>query len=543
MTIDSSEEYKVAADGAKPEYTIKGNTYGGLIKCMELKGYLKNGNVSHADISPDNYSEYPYSVDYAFDKVKDVKQTLKLSYGYPVAFKTNGYGPSFGLDSDVRIPSTKCMIGEMIATTPTLLNKGQDILLQELASICKNGTAQQIADARRSIGNADALKDIAEKLRADLDAGYLVAVQKDVERITTAMDKLENQINSEKDTMDEKTAKTVVRKYADLARELDSLYLSPAVKHLDELMTARAAMDDGEARDKVDEEIRVLNQNIGKFSSRNQTAFSNLYGLMEKYALNDSAKNIEDIRLKSYLYSRVFAGSNTDRRGTPLTFEQANQKQVSVMQSFEKTMGDWTDQYLAGQGNTYPLKKTEKERTAAVNRMNSRWQTYQQNEQKTYNKYCTGIFGASNPVQCRAFMAGAEQRRANEVKKYQKDNQYVGTRDAKLARLGGNYDAYQRATVEQRTREAENASPYGSSYTSFDDNFSDAYPLYQGPAAGSSSYDAWRTSMTGQSPQLGAQQPFLHYDPYQGMPGAGMPMQQVQQGQYQMPQQQGWASM
>ena len=72
--------------------------------------------------------------------------------------------------------------------------------------------------------------------------------------------------------MDEKTAKIVARKYADLARELDSAYIKPAIKHLDDLMTQRSTMEEGEARDKIDEEIEALNQGIGKFSGRNQTA-------------------------------------------------------------------------------------------------------------------------------------------------------------------------------------------------------------------------------------------------------------------------------
>jgi hypothetical protein len=427
------------------------------------------------------------------------------------------------------------MSAEKVAEAPTYLNEGRDVLLQRLSDTCKNGTAQQIADARKSIGNAEALKDIADKLRAQLDAGYLEKVQQDVERISGDMDKLENQINKEKDSMDEKTAKNVSKKYADLSRELDNAYLNPAIKHLDDLMSQRSSMEEGDSRDKVDEEIKGLNTNIGKFSNRNQTSFANLYGVMEKYALTDTAKNIEDIRLKSYLYSRVFSGANTDKRGQPLTFEQANQKQVKLMQNFDKTMGDWTDQYLVGQGNMYPIKKTEKERQSIVNRMNSRWQTYQQSEQENYNKYCTGIFGASNPVKCKSFMSGAEQRRAQEVKKWQKDNQVVMTRNAKLDRMGTNYNAYLKTAAEQRASQDEMYNPYGSSYTSFEDNFGDQYPGYQAPTAASSGYDAWRYSMGGQQPG-GMTMPQQQYPMMQN---AQMPMQ----GQYQMQQQGGWASM
>ena len=510
-----------------------GKTYGEYIKCLEEKQYLVDGKIDHDKISGKEYSEYPYVVDYTFDKVKDVKKTLKLSYGYPKAFKGNdagSYGKPFGTDQSVVMPDSLCMEAEMIATDPIYLNRGQDILLEQIAITCRTGDAQHIAEARRSIGNAEALKDIADKLRAQLDSRYLVVVQADVDRITTALDKLEDQINKEKDSMDEKTAKNIARKYADLVNELDTVYLNPAIKHLNELMTAREAMADGPARDKVDEEILALNTNIGKFSSRNQTSFANLYGLMEKYALNDSAKNIEDIRLKSYVYSRVFAGSATDKRGKPMTFDQAREKQVSVLKKFDRTLDDWTDQYLVGQGNTYPLKKTEKVRQAAINKMNTRWQKYQEKEASDYQKYCTGMMGASNPVRCKSFMAGAEQRRASETKKWQKDNQFVTGQTAKLERMGGNYNTYLRATAEQRSREDDNYDPYGSSYSSFEDNFDETHPAYQAPTAASAGYDTWRYSMNGQNPQ---QFPMPNY----GQQWAG----QVQPGQYQMQQPQSYA--
>jgi hypothetical protein len=136
-------------------------------------------------------------------------------------------------------------------------------------------------------------------------------------------------------------------------------------------------------------------------------------------------------------------------------------------------------------------------------------------------------------------MTGAEQRRAQEVKKWQKDNQVVLTRNAKLDRMGTNYNAYLKTAAEQRAAQSEMYNPYGSSYTSFEDNFADQYPGYQAPTAASSGYDAWRYSMGGQQPGMMMQQ----QQQYPMMQNAQMPMQ----GQYQMQQPGmmggGWASM
>ncbi|MGZ3789653.1 MAG: hypothetical protein ACXVLQ_14080, partial [Bacteriovorax sp.] len=208
--------------------TEDGKTYSQYLKCLEDKKILKDGKIDHDTISGKEYSEYSYVLDYSFDKDKDIKKTLKLSYGYPKAFAgKDGYPSAYGADPSVELPSSLCMVAEKIQPQMTYLNKGQDVMIEELKEICKSGDAQKIAEARKSIGNADALKDIADKIKSELDAGYLVAVKQDVAKIAADMTKIEDRLNREKDTLDEATSKKLARQYADLAKDLDSKFLNP----------------------------------------------------------------------------------------------------------------------------------------------------------------------------------------------------------------------------------------------------------------------------------------------------------------------------
>ncbi len=520
-SIDTCGKFKpqMVQDPESKNVTImmvhdSGKTYGEVIECLKESKVLVDDVVDHEKLEGKQYSEYSYVLDYDFDKEKDVKKTAKVSFGYPKAFQgKDGYPTVYGKDNSVSLPSTLCIEAEKITSDYVYINKGQDVLLKELKDICKSADAQKIAEARKSIGNADALKDIADKIKAELDAGYLAAVKQDVEKIFKEMQKIEEKVNKERNTLDEAAAKKLAAKYAELAKDLDSKYLNPAIYRLDALMKQRSEMEEGEARDKVDAEIKKLNEDIAMFSKRNPTSFANLYSMMEKYAIVDSAKTIEDIRLKSFLYSKVYAGPDDAKRGKAMSFEDANQRQSNGLTKFEKTLNDWTDVYLVGQGNQYPIRRTEQERNQAFQRANNRWNEYQKQEQTNYRKYCTGMFGPSNPIQCQNFMKGVDQRRNQELKRREKDLQYIKGRNDKLNRMSVSYGEYQRKESERSMADQAQYDPWGSSYTSYEDSFYDIYPQYNqySGAQPQPGYEAWRYNMAGAGQQ---QNPLMMANPY-----------------------------
>lgn len=507
-----------------------GKTYSQYLTCLEQKKILHDGQIDHDSIPGKEYSEYSYELDYSFSKDKDIKKTAKISFGTPVGFlDTVGkdiYPPAYKVDMEEtsKVIGPLCMKAEMIQSEMTYINEGQDILLEKMKTACQSNDSQKIAEAKRSLGNADALKDVFDKVKEALDASYLLAIKNDKEngvpKILANMQKIEDQFLGEAKTMDEATARKLSKKYADLAKELNSKFIDPSIDRLNSLMKKREDMDsDDPKRDVIDKEIKGLNADIGEFGKREIRA--KVYDtVMEKYAIVDSAKVIEDIRLKSILYSNVYAGP-AEGRAKALTFQEANQKQFNGMKIFEKALIDWNDLYLAGKGNTAPLQKTEKERTAAIDRMNKRWVDFQTNEQKKYQKYCgIGMTGyPSNPVQCQAFSASAKSRLDSELNRRTKDLQYISGRERKLGKMSANYGEYQKREVAADNQQTE-IDLYGSSY--------ELDPSYYNTQA-ASPYGQFSGAEYGQMRGGG-----LNY------PGMVNPQMPVQPGQYAGQMQSGW---
>ncbi|MEA9354836.1 hypothetical protein SHI21_01390 [Bacteriovorax sp. PP10] len=517
-------------------------THKDLEDCLVEKNIIVDGKIDYDKVPGKGYSESISTFDYDFDKKKDVKNTVTVSYGYPKSYDSDeGYKALFGFeDRTPNVPGESCMRTEKIADNSVYINEGRDVLIERINAACMSEDAQKIADAKRSMGNADALKDIAEKIKSEMDAAYLVAVKKDVLAISNKMSKIEDNLNKNKDSMDEAKAKKLMAEYASLAKDLDRDFLNPAIKRLDNLMLKRAALDDDEspaARD-LDAEIKKINEDVSQFSKRNPTSFASVYSVMEKYALNDSAKTIEDIRLKSYLYGKVYAGPTDDRRGKPLSFESANQQQVQKLSSFEKTLNVWSDVYLVGKGNMLPIQRTERERQGAIDRMNSRYAAFEKKELSDYNNYCSvGMLGSvKNPVKCKEFVGGRDKRMQNELKKREKDLLYVRSKNDMLTKMGTSYNDYQRNVASKEAAEAEMYDPTGSTYTNYDDNFADRFPGYYGPSS-TTAYDPNMYNMGGVSGSMNMGQPQMmmaQQQQYGGQQGYQYQMQQPQGGGQQM---------
>ncbi len=521
--------YKTDANGTVTEEQNQVLTHGEFEDCLRKKEILSDKGTINWDKVPSNgYSESSTPFDYDFDKKADAKKTVSISYGYPKSFDSDaGYPARYGFDENLKVPGEACMKAELIAEKPVYINKGKEVLIAEINAVCQTGTAQEIANLRRTIGNAEALKDIADKLKAEMDAGYLIAAKKDVARIDIDMKKIEDKLNKEKDTLTESEAKKLTSKYAALAKELNTVFIDPAIIRLDALMVKRSNLDDDSEELKViDEEIKKLNEDISQFAKRNPTSFASVYSIMEKYAITDDAKVIEDIRLKSYLFSKVYSGRTDERRGKQLSMEEATKQQFSSMQKFDKVLTDWTDVYLVGQGNTFPIKRAEKERQGTIDKMNTRWANYEKKEYKDWADSCgAGMLGSQkNPVKCRQWNEGLQKRRATELKKREKDLLYIKGRNEKLEKMGGSYNEHQRKMASREESEADMYEPYGSSYSSYEDNFSDRFPGYYGPTT-STAYNGANYNMGGVSNSM-----------MMGQQQMTMPGQQMQPGQFQMQQ-------
>jgi hypothetical protein len=535
----------------------KNMSHGQLAECLQKASVKKDGTdfkpvaeksderksvydpkFNHDLVPGKYYTESTYLLSYDFDKKKDVKETISVSMGFPSAYNSkDGYNPISEFESKSgSFPGVTCMLTETIPTAGSkklFVNKGRDVLIEEINDICRNGNAQDVAAARDSLGNADALSDIADKIRSSLDAEYLKKAKVEAKAIYEKMGKIEERLAGDLEKMDQKKAKKDVDTYAELAKELDSLYINKAINRIDNLLVQREKLDsDSEEIKKIDQEIEALNEEIGAFSRRS-SGFANVYGVMEKFAFTDQAKVIEDIRKKSEVFSRVYEGDE-DKRGPKLTLETANKEQAEHMQRVGRVMVDWFDVHQASKGSMYPIKKTEKEIQAVATRMNSRMAALEKKDREDYNNYCTYGWtgGQKNPVKCREWSTTRQVKINAELKRREKDLLYIRGRSQKLDKMGNSYNLHMRSVASREVADAGKYDPFASSFSGIEDTFQERYPQYYGSQV-STAYDPMMYQMGGmqQSMMMGQQQMM--------MPGA---QQQMMPGQNQL-QMGGWPSL
>ena len=499
---------------------------------------LVDGKIDHDKVPKNGYTESTTSFGYKFDKKDEVVNDITVSYAFPKSYNSvDGYRPLYGIiENAPPIPGQKCMLSEKVAGTSTYINEGAEAWIEKINTACETRNVDEIISVKKSAGNAPALHHVMAKVMEEMDTAIFNLSKPEAERINNEMVAIETKLNKNRDSMDEAQAKKEITKYTNLVKELDTKFINPAIYRLDNLMKKRdtIADDDSAEMKALDEEIKNLNEEIGKFSKKNQTSLVSLYSTMEKYAFNDSAKAIEDIRLKSHFYAQVYGGPTDSRRGKPITFEKANKEQFDRLKKFEKSLDSWTDVYLVGQGNMFPIVKTEREREGAINRMNSRYAAFEKKEMTDYNNYCSAGMtgGVRNPVKCKQFMSGRDKRMSIELKKREKDLYYIKGKNDKLTKMGMTYNEYQNKLASQEVGDPDFYDPTGSSYTSYEDNFSDRFPGYFGPTS-SSAYDASMYNMSGSSVNLG-QTPMMitQQQQYNAQPGYQFQMPQQQQQQY-----------
>lgn len=511
-------------------------SYAAYIKCLKEeeklineKGELDFSKIDGAKFISENWSFPPVAIG---DKDKSVAVYYLESKRTASDFKIKETSPKWtpvltpaGIDKEVNKEDYNCYVPEKVAT----IQQSPEEVLQEIQKICATGSSEKVRDLRGSLGNYSSIVGSLDKIRLALDASYLekvLAEENGVKKIYADMKKIEDKLISEKDSLEEAAAEKLVKQYADLSLKLNKDFLDHAIAHIEDLMKVREGLEPEDERIKsIDAEIKNLNEKIGEFSKKRPAAYRALLEVEEKFALTDSAKIIGDVHAKSFLYSQVYAGPKDSSRGSQkLTFTEARDKHMTTMKKFEKNLDDWNDAYQVGKGSTYPLKKTEKERTNAITKMNKRWYDYQQSEYKKYNQYCgIGWTGSvKNPIQCQAFTKGIDKRKNAELKRREKDLKYIASRNEKLGKMGTNYNEYQRRRVAQESDSEEE----DESSSDYEATFADTYPEYYA-TQGASSYDPGQYSM-GMQGNMGNMS-------NQGMyPQMINPQMPVQQGQYQL---------
>lgn len=542
MTLVGTRTTKEMVDGVEKS-TVTPNvqlTYAEFEECLTEKKILVDGQINHDKINEDKnlsniYKSAEYEIDYEFNKKNDITKSISLTFGFPVAFGKD-YGAKHAYDKDVAVPGEACMVAENVSDKKVLLNKGREDYIQDFINACKSGNASEIEIARRDLGNAEALKDIADKIRAELDAGYLVAVRKDVEKIYKELEKIEDKLNNPKE-MDEKKARDLMAKYAEQLKLLDSIFLDKAISRVKELLVQREKLDeDSPEVAAIDEEIKTLNTQIGEFSNRSN--LNPVYLTLEHFFLKGSAEVVESIFLKSKTYSNVNAAKNG------LSIEEAVKKHNEEYKKFKPVLAEWEEAHQVRKGNQAPVVKAQREIQNAMVRKNSRLQAFRKKEMEDYNSYCTAnMLGMmKNKTRCTEFFAGKDKRERAQLKRYESDMKFISAKERKLNKFAQAYGDFEsKRSAHQERNEVERYE--GASASGFEEDFNERFSSFSGstqpgfvdPNMFSMGAPSFGQSQFGQ-PQMFQQQPQMMMGQQQMMPGFQQPMMGQQMGG-------GWPSM
>lgn len=508
-------------------------TYKEFEECLVKEKIMVDGKIDHGSHPLKFYTGATYSTQFKFDRKKDVKKTATVSFAHPNEYddETLGYGAVYGYDDRAGSAVGACTRAELVSDKILYINQGEEAIIAIINEICEKGTAQEIAEASKTWGNADALKDISDKVLAEMQAGYLIKARKEVEDKYKKMSVIGDQLGKELETMDEATAKKKVKDYEHLVTEVDDMLITPSIARLDFLMNERSKLEEDTPRVKtIDEEIKILNQDISKYSKEDAGGKSNLYHTMKRFALTDSAEVIDSIQQKSRFYGQIYAGSE-DTRGQKLSFSQAEKLHGRELAKFmKKAKGDWSDFYRARKGDKYPIQKAVRERERAEKRLQTRIANFDKSEAKGYQSACrVTMFGTyANPKKCRTFQEGAQKRYKQAYSRMQKDYSVVTKNDSKIAEMSGYYEEYAKT---QEARDLASAEEGDGEWSEFD----------------SLMFDETESEFAMREGNPNAYDPRYYQMQNQGMPNQmQMQMQNPFSGQGQqqmMPQQGGWPSL
>lgn len=499
MKVEPKQTYKEYLDCLKSEKVVAQDGSETAVTPILIKKGEKYLPIDHSKISADQYETTSYSVRSTFDKKTDFMKMVKLSYGSPNGI--GGFSPLHAVDESVKLPD--CLKAEKIGSEIVYINEGRERELEKLQEICRSGSANVILKKLESgdIGNTAALVGTFKQVEAEFKRAYLEKYKGDeLPKIYNQMTTIENDITKNIDTMTEDRARKRTREYADLAKKLNKEFLVPSLERLSSLVAQADGMsDDNEKKKKIMAEIKILNEDIGAFDNRKKDLRS-VSIIMKKYALLDTAKTIQDIRLKSFLYAKVHSDSN-DGDKDALTFEEAFRRQNEGMAKFEKTLAIWDADYRSGHGESGPKSRVRNQAIAAEKDRIKHINNFYKNEEKNEKKACARTFfrnpnnptnpnGFLNPERCEDFYASKEARFKNQERRSAADSAYVTKLNKRYAKMDASYNSYHRGKA-QKIKEAgeERDDPSDPSY---DPDYLDA------PSEFDDEYTGWNSRQPAQ---------------------------------------------
>ncbi len=405
-----------------------------------------------------------------FDLDIDPGKNVNVYFDSPFKTAANGdHAPVFGEPEDI----VSCYKSEEFVKDGYVLYKSPETEAAERAyTACTSQDHRAILselERLRSAGNANQLLKNAGMLQKVLNSALETARESREKEIFEEMEAIANEFAEFKKEgfkeEDEDLVKESGKKYVKLLEELDEISIHPSIKMVEALLEQRKKGDTTAAeREIIDEEIKRLNEVIGRFDKKNRKEMKVIFEGLKEYALVDQAYDIEGFRLKSDMYNKVHKDRRTGdpERRPMLSLSSAADRVKGNLKKFEKRTVDWEDAYLAKRGYSEPLKRTQQQYSYALKRYKSDEQKFKQNEAKMYKKYCQPNFVMFNQAYHQRRCQKYQQGRASRLSKYTKirENQlgYIQSRKGQYDQLNAWYST---AIQRQAADNYDDQDPFG----------------------------------------------------------------------------------
>jgi hypothetical protein len=394
--------------------------------------------------------------------------------------------PAFGSigNLNVGVPGgkgEKCLNLEKIDDGDGLPIVYQNGLLKDAINVCSSGDVraidQMLNQLRTDFKNTEAYQ-LSVKLLTETRDEALDAKADELYRELKEIGKeIKSAYKGGKWKIEEDEARDLLAKYADTLRELNRQVYDSYTVELNQRIENRKNLR-GELREENDKRIKEINEKLAYLSKNDKKFYKRtVEKLAERFALTDSALDVEGFYLKSEYMARVrpvsrdFDDKRMRRLGKTMTMDDANDKIEKLAEKYERKTEEWTLDADARDGDYYPAKRARHDMDVIRKRQARDRQRFQQNEQR-YQRYCQATFGGfqMNPVRCRQYMS--PQSRARRQQRFARRN---ASHQAAYANASRTYQRRRGYAEEARRRLADDEDEYDSygyyydGYDDFDD--------------------------------------------------------------------------
>lgn len=376
----------------------------------------------------------------------------------------------------------KCLNLEKIDDGDGLPIVYQNGLLRDAINVCSSGDVraidQMLNQLRTDFQNTEAYQ-LSLKLLTETRDEALDAKADELYRELKEIGKeIKSAYKGGKWKIEEDEARDLLAKYANTLRELNRQVYDSYTVELTQRIENRKNLR-GKDREDNDKRIKEINEKLAHLSKNESKYYKKtVEKLAERFALTDSALDVEGFFLKSEYMARVrpvsrdFDDKRMRRLGKTMTMEEANEKIEKLIDRYERKMEQWELDADAREGDYAPSRMAQRDMQSIRRRQQRDQQNFQRKEQQ-YARYCQATFGGfqTNPVRCRQYMS--PRARARRQQRFQRRNASHQAAYANAARV---YQRRRGYAEDARRRLADDDDGgyneydyYYDGYDSFDD--------------------------------------------------------------------------